>query len=631
MARSFWNRILRVDLTHGITSITEPGALYWRRYMGGWNVIADILLREVPIGADPLGPDNRLVFAPGILTGLALSGASRNAVGARSPLTGAFGAAEVGGGWGAELKHAGFDAIIVEGCAPRPAYMLIRNGSVELRDASHLWGLRTKETWDALRTESGEERLRVAMIGPGGENLVRFACVMNETKDAAGRTGMGAVMGSKRLKAIAVRGTLPLEAADPAKVRELARWMGRGVASGQQAENLHKWGTGINLEEGVLTGNLPIRNFRDGEFAAAADISANRFHEKLGAGMEGCWACAIRCKKVVRTQQPYEVDTTYGGPEYESIASLGSCCGVGDPQAICKANELCNAYSLDTISVGVTVAFAMECYERGLLSSHEVDGLDLRFGNGDALIAAIERIAHRAPGLGSLLADGVRVAAQRIGQGSEAFAMHVKGQELPMHEPRLKRGLAIGYAVSPTGADHCHSLHDMGLVNASDEGMLKAGFLTSVGVVEPMPIESLGPEKVRAAIYHTLGQMVNNCLPVCLFVPWSLEQKAELVRAATGWDVSAHELMKLGERALALAKTYDVREGFSRLDDVLPERSYGPTANGALAQGGIGREGLDQAVRTFYEMLGWDSETGQPLPSTLHELGVGWVTEHLPR
>ena len=598
-----------------------------RRYLGGWNIIADVLLREVPSGADPLGPDNKLIFAPGVLTGLPFSGASRNAVGAKSPLTGGFGAGEVGGLWGAEFKRAGFDAIIVEGISPKPVYLWIKDGQAELRDAGHLWGKDTKATSDALEAELGDTRIGVAMIGPGGENLVRFACIMNETKDAAGRTGLGAVMGSKKLKAVVARGTKALETADPDKLHDLAVWMSKGVQAGELAAWAHTNGTGAHLENAVLTGNLPIRNFRDGEFAAAADISANTILEKIGVKMEGCWACTVRCKKVVKTDAPYLVDPIYGGPEYETIGAVGSCCGVGDIEVISKANQLCNAYSLDTISCGVTIAFAMECYENGLLTKKDTDGIDLRFGNGEALLAMIEKIAHRQ-GFGAVLAEGSARAAQQIGKGSERFAMQVKGQEYPMHEPRFKRALAISYALSPTGADHCHALHDSDLGNTNDDGMLATDDLRSMGVLDPMPVSDLSPAKVRATIYKTVFAAVGNCACLCLFVPWSLMQSTELVRAATGWDMSDYELMKVGERALTLARVYNTREGFVSKDDHVAERTHGPTTNGALAKGGVNRTLLQKAITTYYGMIGW-KRNGIPSKQKLEELDIAWAAKYV--
>jgi len=630
MPNGYHDRILRVNLTSGRITVEQPGLIYFRRYLGGWNIIADVLLKEVPVGADPLGPANKLVFANGVLTGLPLSGAGRNAVGAKSPLTGAFGAAEVGGFWGAELKRAGYDAIIIEGESPRPVYLFVSNDTVELRDASHLWGLPTKETNEAISAECHDRLVRCASIGPGGENLVRYACIMNETKDAAGRTGLGAVMGAKKLKAVAARGTQPVPLHDGDAIRALARWMADGVRKGELAAGLHAAGTGRELEGGVLTGNLPTRNFRDGNFAGAEPISAEDMLAKIGTGMEACWACAVRCKKVVQAGAPWEIDPEYGGPEYETIGSFGSDCGVDDIYAISKANALCNAYSLDTIATGTTIAFAMECYEAGLLTDQDTDGLRLTFGNGEVLAPLVRKIAYRE-GIGELLAEGTRAAAAKIGGGSIRFACQVKGQELPMHEPRFKRALAIGYAVSPTGADHCHALHDSGLMKTRENSPLVASDdLNPLGILEPIPLESLGPEKVLAALQHTHLQVLLNCLPLCLFVPWTMAQKVEMVRAATGWNVSAYELMKAGERAWNLARVFNYREGLTAADDELPERFYGPTTSGPLATGGIDRAALKEALRDLYGMSGWDPETGAPTAGKLKELSVGWAISHLP-
>ncbi len=629
MGRSFHDRILRVNLTDGTVAVESPGAVYFRRYMGGWNVIADVLLKEVPAGADPLGPENKLVFAPGVLTGLPVSGAARNAIGAKSPLTGAFGAAEVGGYWGSYLKRAGVDALIVEGVSETPVYLHIKDGEAELRDASHLWGRTTKETETALREELGSNRVYVTMIGPGGENMVRYACVMNGTKDAAGRTGLGAVMGSKKLKAVAVEGGPNLEAADQDAMMDLARTMAQAVNEGERAQSLHQYGTGVGIDGGLASGNLPVHNFRDGEFEGVENLSADNFMEKIGVGMEGCFACAVRCKKKVHAEEPYALDPDYGGPEYESFAALGSTCGVDDIIAVAKSTELCNAYSLDTIGTGVTIAFAMECFENELLSVEETGGVELRFGNADAVVKMVEMIGKRE-GIGDLLAEGTRRAAAKIGNGAEQFAVEAKGQEYPMHEPRLKRGLAIGYAISPTGADHCHALHDTGLVNPDEEGFTQNGSLRALGLLEPIPLESLGPQKVRATMLQTLLQVRNNCLLMCLFVPWEAEELVQLVRAATGWNVTAHELLQVGARAFTLARLFNIREGFGPEDDHLAPRSHEPKISGALSDGGIDPDELEDAMHTYYAMMGWDKETGVPTPETLHALDVGWAVDYLP-
>ncbi|MGQ9584955.1 MAG: aldehyde ferredoxin oxidoreductase family protein [Anaerolineae bacterium] len=622
-ARSYTGRVLRVNLTHGTTAVETHDDAFYRRYLGGWGFIGHYLLREVPPGSDPLGPENRLIFATGVVTGVPLAGSARHAVGAKSPLTGGFGAGEVGGFWGAELKKAGFDAVVVQGRAEKPVYLWIKDGQAEIRSASHLWGLTTKECQEQLREELGDRHVRVAQIGPGGENLVRYACVMNDLKDAAGRTGLGAVMGSKNLKAIAVRGTGQVGMADPAAIREMAKWIASRLYELFPFMGL---GTGHLMPAHEISGNLPVRNFRDHGFPVEK-LTPMTIRDTIRIGMEGCYACAVRCKKVVKADGPYSVDPAYGGPEYETLGAFGSCCGVDDLVAVAKANELCGAYTLDTISTGVTIAFAMECFERGLLTLEDTEGIELRFGNGAAVVALVEKIAWRE-GLGNLLAEGSRRAAEVIGQGSGAFAMQVKGQEYPMHEPRLKRSLGIGYAVSPTGADHCHSLHDLGLAKEGPGLEPLKGF----GVLEPVPLEDLGPEKVRAAWYHTLDQVGLNSAVGCLMVFARLtpDQRVRIVQAATGWNFTFFEWMKVGERALNMARLFNAREGFTAADDWLPARSFEPQTSGPLSDAPLDAGRLAQALKTFYRMAGWDPETGWPTQGNLEELDLAWAVDYLP-
>jgi aldehyde:ferredoxin oxidoreductase len=336
----------------------------------------------------------------------------------------------------------------------------------------------------------------------------------------------------------------------------------------------------------------------------------------------------------VEAQAPYVIDSAYGAPEYESIASLGPCCGVSDYMAMLKAGELCNAYSLDTINTGFCIAFAMECFENGLLTLEDTGGLDLRFGNGDALVQMVERIAHR-DGLGDVLADGVARAAEKIGKGSEKYAMHVKNQTFPAHSARYKRGLLWGYATSPTGADHIQGMQDHNLMHIDDDGFLSDGSLRTLGVIEPMDAESMGPEKIRASVYYSsfIG-LINSicfCLFVQLFTGMTTDDELEIVRAGTGWDASSFEMIKVGERAYTMARLFNMREGLSAADDKLPERMFGPTTDGALAGSHIDRDEVDKAIHQYYEMMGWDKDTGVPLPWKLHELGLSWAVEHLPK
>jgi len=617
----YTGNILRVDLSREKVRIENPDDIFYRRYIGGEGFVAYYLLKELKPGVDPLGPENILIFAAGPVTGAPIPGSGRNSIGAKSPLTGGFGEAEAGGYWGAELKRAGFDAIIFEGKASSPVYMWIHDGEAEIRDASHLWGKDTGETQELIRKELDDKHVRTALIGPGGERLVRYACVINDLKDAAGRTGMGAVMGSKMLKGIAVRGHGRVEVADKSKLAELTRWLNQNMRD--LVGNLHEYGTGSGIVAGAKSGNLPTRNFRDGNFEGAEAIDARTLKKTLSMGMEGCYACPIRCKKVVKVEEPWSVNPIYGGPEYETLAALGSNCGVSDLKAICKAHEICNRYSIDTISTGVTIAFAMECYENGILTKEDTGGLDLRFGNAEAMVKLVKMIAERK-GLGDLLAEGTKRAAEKIGRGAGKYAIHVKGQEVPMHEPRLKRALGLGYAVSPTGADHVHNLHDLGLDTMS-RSLQELG---SFGILEPIPLEDLGPRKVRALIYTVNWRVLENTLLLCVFVPWSYIQEVEIVRAVTGWNTTAWELMKVGERVTTMARIFNVREGFKVEDDWLPSRFFTPHTSGALSNTAVDPDKLRKARSIYYEMMGWD-ERGIPKEMKLEELDIGWTAKLL--
>jgi aldehyde:ferredoxin oxidoreductase len=623
MPNGYSGNIYRVNLSNETVSVEQQDDAFYRRYLGGWGFVAYYLLKELKPGTDALSPQNKLFFAPGVVTGASFGGSDRITVGGKSPLTGAFGAAECGGYLPSMLKLAGVDTIIVEGQAASPVYLWVHDGKIEIRDASQMWGLHTGDTLDALRKDLDNKRVSAAMIGPGGENLVRFACVMNGLKNAAGRAGMGAIMGSKRLKAVAAFGRGALETADPNTIRTLAARLAKSTR--ENPGGLSLLGTGGDLTGSVESGNLPTNNFRDGMFPEPKRISSAYWKEKgIMTGMEGCLACPVRCKKVVKIDGRFKVDPKYGGPEYETEAALGSNCGVTDEEAICKGSELCNRYSLDTIGTGMNIAFAMECYEQGLLSKEDTGGIDLRFGNGDAMVKMIQMIGDRQ-GIGDLLAEGSVRAAKKIGKGAEAYTVHVKGQEFPMHEPRLKRGMAIGYSISPTGADHCHSLHDVTLV--SDAGI---GRFKPFGVYEPVSLEDLGAEKVRVCRYHTQWNIMLNSLVCCMFPSWSKIELVQLVNAVTGWETSAFELMKTGQRVLTMTRVFNLREGFTVADDWLPPRMFQPATSGPLSNTVVDKEALKAARSLFYAMMGWNRDTGIPTADTLGELDISWVEQYLP-
>ena len=621
MAKGYNGKILRVNLTNGTTSVESLDELTLRRYVGGAGLVTYFLVKELKPNTEPLSPENKLIFMGGPLTGIPLSGSGRNCVGAISPLTHGLAKSEVGGFFGAEMMHAGYDGIIVEGRSPKPVYLWIKDGVAEIRDASKYWGKATKETQDGIREELGDNRIRLAMIGPGGENMALFACVINDLKEAAGRGGTGAVMGSKNLKAVAVRGTKPPEMANPDVLGDYRQWLldNRALWAGNA-----EYGTGApaGMISGLAQGNLPVRNFRDGEFPDVAKITAGAVKDTIRVGMEGCYACVVRCKKMVKVDEPnMKIDPEYGGPEYETLAALGSTCGVNDLKAICKGNELCGAYGLDTISTGTSIGFAMECYERGLLTNKDTGGIELKFGNAQAMMKAIELIARRE-GIGDFIADGTKRMSEKLGHGSEAYAMNVKGLEFPMHDPRAAKSvLGLGYAINPHGADHCLNMHDTMMMAPSPQ--LNA--LHSLGVLEPMPGTELSPRKVFAFhALHTFSLLRDSCV-VCSFVPFTVEQIVSLIKASTGWDTGTVEMLRVSDRIFTLARMLNIRQGLSSEDDKLPERVFqqhigGPSANNPPYL----KSDFEKAKAYYYKVMGWDAR-GVPTADTLNALDIGWA------
>ncbi len=623
-------KILHIDLTHGTTRVETLDEALYRRYPGGKALAAYLLLRDLPPHTDPLAPGNLFVLANGLLTGAPFSTATRFTAAARSPLTGAYGESEAGGYWGPELKMAGWEALALTGRAARPVYLWIKDDQVEIRDAQNLWGHDPEATQAAIRQELGDKLVRVLQIGLGGENLVRYAAITNELRHFNGRTGMGAVMGSKNLKAVAVRGTHRyVEGAhEPKVITDLGRTLAKRVKENPSSWDLQNKGTpglvgGLNA-----AGILPTRNFRQGAFENVDGLRWEVYEKELLTARGSCYACAVRCKRDVELNDRYQVSGAYGGPEYETIGGFGSSCGIDDLQAVAKANELCGKYTLDTISTSGTVAFAMECFEHGLIGLQDTGGIDLRFGNTDAMLQMIELIAQRQ-GIGDLLALGSKRAAEKIGGDALYFAMQVKGEELAMHEPRGKVGVGIGYAVSETGADHLVAFHDPTVANPESAGFKAAQLL---GVTQALPPRELSPAKAENYYLLENWSSAGKVIGLCYFGPAprsfiQIDEVVNVVRATTGWDVSIEELLRIGERATNLARAFNLREGFSRKDDMLPERLFAPLEAGALTGVGMSKAEFEVALTELYRRKGWDPETTMPTRERLRALEIEWVAD----
>jgi len=618
----FNGKILRVDLSARNIAEEQPPPILYRRYLGGGALSLYYLLKELKPGVDPLGPENVLIFAATVVTGHPAAGFSRFSVAAKSPLTGAFGESEAGGWWGPELKFAGYDAIIIKGKADKPVYLWIDNGKAEIRDASKIWGQMTRESQAMIRKELGDEKVRVALIGPGGEKLAKYACILNELKHANGRTGLGAVMGAKNLKAIAVRGDKKMALHNPEKVREIVKRIAETWA--KNPSTLGELGTARGVMPLNAGGVLPTRNFITGTFEKAEAICGETMRDTILVSRGTCYGCPVRCKREVKVDEPYKVDPEYGGPEYETLGALGSLCGIGDLKAIAMGNQLCGAYGIDTISTGTTIAFAMECFEKGILTLRDTDGIKLEFGSAEAMVALVEKIGKRE-GFGNLLGESLKTAAEKIGKDAPNYAMHVKGQPLPIHDPRGKAGLALAYSISPTGADHLEHPHDP--VFETEAGLKS---ILPLGVIEPLSALDLSSRKVRMFVYLQDLYSVFNCVGLCVLTggffggPVSVNTIPEYVNAVTGWDTSLWELLKVGERHSAMARMFNLREGFSSKDDYLPDRIFEPLEGGALKGKKIDRQEFQKALKTYYSMMGWD-ENGVPLDSKLEELELGWL------
>ncbi|NJN97583.1 MAG: aldehyde ferredoxin oxidoreductase family protein [Anaerolineales bacterium] len=644
MPSGYNGKILHVNLTVGELTVEEPPESFYRKYMGGSALNMHYLLKEMPAKADPLGPDNILALSVGVTTGAAVSGQSRMTSTAKSPLTGAIGDAQCGGFFPAEMKFAGFDAFIIKGKAARPVYLWVNDGQVELRDASHLWGKITGEVEAILKEELGDKDIEVAQVGPAGERGVRYASIINMSNRANGRTGMGAVMGSKNLKAVVVRGKegkKKFTVADKKGLNDLAR-IGAKMFPTSDVAGLGKYGTAETTGAQQSVGMLPSYNFNSGVFDNWEKIDGPTMYDTilLGAnedkqdlkGRDTCYSCTIRCKRVVEiTEGPYKVDPHYGGPEYETTSTFGNYCGVDDLAAISYANQLCNQYGMDTISCGATIAWAMECFENGLITIADTGGYALNFGSAEAMVKMTELIAH-GEGFGQLLGLGSAAAAKVIGRGTDAYLITCKGQEAPAHMPQMKRSLALIYAVNPFGADHQSSEHDP----VYEEKVAYPERLGSLGLSDPQPVRSLTPEKVRFAretqYFYSLMDSVN----VCQFVygpAWQLygpEDLLQMIRVVTGWEVTMEEMQQVGERRLNMLRAFNAREGVDREQDKLAEKMFKQALKGGSSDGiAVDRVQFEAALDEYYRQNDWDVETGAPTRHKLEALELGWVADQL--
>ncbi len=599
MAGGYMGRLLFVDLSTGDIAVETPDESLYKDFVGGYGIGAKIMYDRQPPGADPLGPDNMLGFMTGPLTGSPAVTGSRFQAMAKSPLTGGWGDANAGGFFGPSLKNAGFDGVFFTGISDKPVYLSVNEGKAELKDAAHLWGKDTYETEDTLKTELGK-KTEIVCIGPSGEKLSLISAIITRRGAAAGRSGLGAVMGSKRLKAVAANGTQDVPVSDPGTAADLRKAhidalktpMAPGAPS--MIDNFHKYGTSAGAKRSTLSGDAPVKNWGGigvVDFPDPSQLDGESAIANL-SGRSGCWRCPIACEGRLNEGKENKYPAGTRRVEYETQAAFGSMCLNNSIESINMANHICNAYGLDTISAGCTVSFAMECYENGLITKEDTGGIELTWGNHQALVAITEKMAKRE-GIGDTLADGVKIAAEKIGKGAEAYAVHIGGQELGMHDPKLgdpRHGSAARYQMDATPGRHT---------------------------------QGFGPAGFRGHLVNALG--------VCMFGYMGADPAkfmAGMLTAVTGWDRSLEEILVAGERIASLRHAFNLREGVNPMDWKVHPRIIGdpPQSEGPLA--GI-QANLEEQVSRALEKLGWDPNTAKPSKERLLELGLDSAAQDL--
>jgi len=607
--KGYVGKILRVDLSRGKTSERKIDDDFAEKWIGGRGFIAKILYDELKPGADPLGPENKLIFMTGPLAGTNVPLTGKYTVGMKSPLTRTISVSYCGGHLGPNIKFAGYDGVVFEGKSEKKVYAYLHDGTMELKDASHLWGKTTHETEDLLSKELGPKpNLKVASIGPAGENMVRFASIMSDKHAAAARCGPGAVMGSKNLKAFAVYGTGKVETLVDRKTwMETLAWIGSIVDNNDVVKAFNQAGTTGSVAFVNELGLMPTRNFQSGYFEGADTISADYINEHWPhKGFVHCWGCRVLCSKWIDVKEGEHAGVRTDRPEHENIFALGSNCGISSFETVAHANLLCDQYGMDTISAGVTVSFAMECFEKGIITERDTDGVSLKFGSERGLIWLMEKMAHRE-GIGDILADGVRMAAEKLGGDANKYAMHVKGLEMPGYDPRGAKGIGLNYATASRGADH-------------NDGWTIAVELFGM----PEKVDRFAEDENKAKWVIQFQDSTTSPIDTAVFCDFCLdfgfspEVIERLMREATGLKHSYADMVKVGERINNIERLFNLREGYTRNDDTLPDRFLEPLPDG---QSKGQTFDVNRMLDTYYKLRGWD-EQGVPTRQKLNELSI---------
>jgi aldehyde:ferredoxin oxidoreductase len=614
MKNGYWQKILRVDLTNRKLTVEPIEEKDLKNFIGGAGLGAEILRRELPEKIDPYDPRNLVIFATGPFQGPAVPGGAKFSIVGISPLTGTFADTAAGAAWGPSLKDAGYDVVILEGVSEKPVYLQIVDDDVRVKDASGLWGKGTFETVDAIHEEPGDKKLSIAAIGPAGERKVAIACIAVDKHSFAGRCGLGAIMGAKNVKALAVRGTKKVEAHNPNATRELIKKNQKQIYEAVVENEFRKHGTPGLCETAEGLGDMPIKYWeRDVWPEGAKKLGGPNYTEALNAKPLPCKYCPIGCHRKITITEPEEYRYEGIGPEYETLGLMGTNLLIDDPKVVAIGNDIANRLGLDTISTGAMVGFAMECFEKGWITTDDTDGLELKWGDPKAFLTLVEQIGRRE-GFGAIFGEGTLEAAKKIHPDSVAEVVHCKGLDLPSHDPRACISLAPTYATGTRGA--CH-------FRGPCEDVEMGGFyIPEVGVKEGTVKFFETENQSRVAVKcQDLGALINS-LVLCLFMvdggDWTMTDVSNLFNAITGWDYSVDDLMLAGERAFTAQRLNNIRDGYNKATDVLPKKMFQVAKEGFRASKAIPFEDL---MKDYYALRGWD-ENGAPSKETMERLNL---------
>jgi len=621
MPKGYSGKILRVNLTAGTMEQKVFDEEFYRLYLGGGGIGTYFLLNETDRETDPLSPGNVLTIAPGITTGPAISGVSRCSITALSPETGAVGDSQAGGKLGPFLKRSGLDAVVITGKAENPSYLYLSNGKMEIRDAEDYSGLTILDARDLFVEQLGTSNISVLQCGPAGEKLISYANVASDTNNYFGRTGMGAVFGSKNLRAVVVSGEGAIEFEDPDNLKKLAKTGAGRIAGSGFVSLVKKLGTPGLVEGNALSGNLCTHNYSSGYDPDYMKLDGTTIDASIASKGTTCYGCAVGCRKTIKTELPYDVTDRLGGPEFETLGVLGSNLEIFDLGIVGKANELCNNYGLDTITLGGIIAYLFESIENGKIRDEDLGIGQVGFGRGESLLKLLELIIKRE-GIGNILANGFEACIKHFGEQTRDYAVHVKNHGLAAHMTQVKPAMSLIYAVAPIGADHMSCEHDW-LV--TEEGEAAKG----LGLVQPGELNSTGTEKVRLVVYSQYYYSALDSLGLCMFC-WgagnlfTYPELVELIHSVTGLDMTFWEIMKAGERRITMMRLLNIRRGFTADNDKLPEKLFKAITDGPSKGRRVDEDGFESMKSLYYGFQGWNTE-GVPVKEKIAELGLEWV------